>query len=49
MNTAQNTLATFPRTRLNWVQRDRTETLAQSLTAVACLTLMVVLLSSLFA
>ena len=49
MNAAQTTLATYPQARLNWVLRDRTETLAQSLTAAACLTLMVVLLSSLFA
>ena len=49
MNAAITTLPTRPYTRLNWVQRDRADTLAQMLSAATCLTLMVVLLTSLFA
>jgi hypothetical protein len=49
MNAAVNTLPTRPFVRLNWVQRDRADTLVQGLSVATCLTLMVVLLSSLFA
>ncbi len=49
MNAAVITLPTRPFSRLNWVQHDRADTLAQALSAATCLTLMVVLLISLFA